>query len=197
VIKLGEETTVWDQYLDLGDRKGLRIGAGRTSQAGWTNLDIQPLEVVDVVHDILHIPWPLDDGGFDTILCRDVLEHIPPRTSYSSAEPAPFPDWFQVEELGNGRYLNIYTIDCLIPVMEEIYRIASNRARILIQSPLPGGEYDMGDPTHCRQLHPAMFSHWDARHHRYGKSFHTEAKFEMEWFDTINDNFRLILQKRV
>ncbi len=43
----------------------------------WTNLDIAPLEGVDLVHDLRFFPWPIADDTFDEIVAYDIIEHLP------------------------------------------------------------------------------------------------------------------------
>lgn len=40
------------------------------------NVDIAPLEGVDVVHDLDIVPWPFDDGSIDEIRAHQVFEHV-------------------------------------------------------------------------------------------------------------------------
>lgn len=56
--------------------KRLNLGCGHDIREGWINLDISPVEGVDVVHDIKDLPLPFADNSMDYILCQDVLEHI-------------------------------------------------------------------------------------------------------------------------
>jgi len=56
--------------------KKLNLGCGNDIRPGWINLDISPIEGVDVVHDVRQIPLPFDENTFDFILCQDILEHL-------------------------------------------------------------------------------------------------------------------------
>lgn len=54
----------------------LNLGCGADIRAGWVNLDKFSLPGVDVCHDIQIMPLPFDDGSFDEVLCKDILEHV-------------------------------------------------------------------------------------------------------------------------
>ena len=55
----------------------LHIGCGNVIKEGWVNHDIIKLPGVDVVHDLRIFPWPFDNGQFEEIYMKDVLEHLP------------------------------------------------------------------------------------------------------------------------
>ncbi len=44
--------------------------------AGYTNVDLLPLDGVDVVADLNRKPWPFEDSQFELILCNHYLEHV-------------------------------------------------------------------------------------------------------------------------
>ncbi len=57
----------------------LHLGCGRNVLPGWVNLDVVPLQGVDVVADLDDCPnarLPFDDGAFDAFLGNHLLEHI-------------------------------------------------------------------------------------------------------------------------
>jgi SAM-dependent methyltransferase len=54
----------------------LNLGCGHDIKDGWVNLDVAPLEGVDVVHDLEDLPLPFEDESFDYIECINILEHV-------------------------------------------------------------------------------------------------------------------------
>lgn len=59
----------------MGEKR-LNLGCGKDIRPGWVNLDIAPLEGVDVVHDLNELPLPFEEETFAEILCLDILEHV-------------------------------------------------------------------------------------------------------------------------
>jgi predicted SAM-dependent methyltransferase len=58
------------------DTKKLNIGCGHDIREGWINLDSAAIHGVDVVHNLEEVPLPFSDEEFDSILAKDVLEHL-------------------------------------------------------------------------------------------------------------------------
>lgn len=56
--------------------KKLNLGSGTKILSGFINLDIAPVNGVDVVHDLNQYPWPFVDNEFDYVLVEDVIEHL-------------------------------------------------------------------------------------------------------------------------
>jgi len=186
----------WDQLQSISEgEEALCIGSGRQEMPGWVTLDRRDLAETDVAHDILHVPWPLEADRFEVVLCEDILEHIPARTSYVTENPPADSSNFQIHTLNENKYLVNYQVDCFLLVAEEIFRILTPGGLFLIQAPSPGGGYELADPTHIRRIHPEMFNHWDPDHEHYGMSFDSQAKFKYEWQDKSEGNFLLALKK--
>ena len=56
--------------------KILDLGCGDNKVEGAVGLDNISLPEVDIVHDLLHFPYPIKDNSFDTIYLRHVIEHF-------------------------------------------------------------------------------------------------------------------------
>lgn len=191
----------FNNFVNSQPEEGLRIGSGKKSDDNWNNLDIRDIDGVDIVHNILHVPWPIDNNKYNKILARDVFEHIPHTKTYLSNKPAQehYPSWFQsVYKQNYGGYLNIYDIDPMLPIMEEIGRILQPGGFLALQFPIPNEFNDLNDPTHCRQLTPTLFQHWMPKSEHgqrwYGKSFDTDISFTEITQNKKGNNYRIILR---
>jgi SAM-dependent methyltransferase len=56
--------------------KILDLGCGNVKVSGAVGLDNIALPEVDIVHDLLHFPYPIKANSFDTIYLRHVIEHF-------------------------------------------------------------------------------------------------------------------------
>ncbi|MGY1423744.1 class I SAM-dependent methyltransferase [Bacillus cereus] len=59
--------------------KKIHLGCGKTILEGWINIDITPLEGVDVVADLNQCgtkPLPFESDSIDEFLASHLLEHI-------------------------------------------------------------------------------------------------------------------------
>ena len=56
--------------------KILDLGCGDNKVEGAVGLDNIALPEVDIVHDLLHFPYPIKANSFDTIYLRHVIEHF-------------------------------------------------------------------------------------------------------------------------
>lgn len=84
------------QCVEKVNGKTLNVGCSedpahiKSNYPNVTNLDMYPYEVgkfifqgikvpipVDIVHNILRFPWPLEDKSFDLVILGDILEDLP------------------------------------------------------------------------------------------------------------------------
>ena len=168
---------MWTDIINKKENQ-VRLGAGQKADPDVTNVDIRKMENIDIVHNLLEFPWPIEDNQFDVIVARDVVEHIPPMRG----------------ECWNEDETKMQRDDLLVLFMEQIYRIALPEAHVLLKFPHPAEKHQFGDPTHYRLLSPAAFTHFCPSHGRWKKSIYTKAKFEMCMNDHINNNYRVILK---
>lgn len=153
----------------VAEREGpkLNLGCGRDirpQKEGWTNLDAVPLDGVDVVHDIVDLPYPFDDEAFEWVLASHVLEHIPPllpapagpgpRKGSGPAEPAG-----PTEGAAPPRGTSAIHRDAFVAVVEELHRILAPGGVLHVKVPHYAREpYDyFHNPTHYRLISHRSF----------------------------------------
>lgn len=150
----------------------LNLGCGQEILDDHVNCDLLDLPGVDVVHNLVFIPYPFKDNEFDTVLAKDLLEHIP---NYS-------PDWKP-----------------MIPAfMEEMYRILKPGGQLRIQTPSYKAEFLHIDPTHVRGFHLDSLDFFD-KETDFGKAtgFYSKADFKiLDKYEHENLNLTFILEKR-
>ena len=56
--------------------KGLDLGCGSLKVEGAVGLDNVSIPGVDIVHDLLDFPYPIENESFDNIYLRHVIEHF-------------------------------------------------------------------------------------------------------------------------
>ena len=56
----------------------LDIGCGNKKRIGYTGMDTQDREGVDIIHDLEKTPWPIEPESADAINASHVLEHLKP-----------------------------------------------------------------------------------------------------------------------
>lgn len=147
----------------------INIGAGTDIQSGYVNVDIVDLPGIDVVHNLMHYPWPFEDDSAIEIRAIDVLEHLP---SYIG------------EEHG------------VIKFIEECWRILKPGAEVFIQTPGWRADFLWVDPTHVRGFDVRSMDFFDPSTH-YGKTtgFYSPNKFSVKAIELPNHNIRFWMKK--
>lgn len=69
---------------EFDGKRILDVGCGRRKIRGAIGIDrrVRATEdrtlQLDINHDLLSFPWPVEDNSFDLVHCSHVLEHLPP-----------------------------------------------------------------------------------------------------------------------
>lgn len=100
----------------------LNLGCGSRQRPGYINVDASPVCRPDVVLDLEQTPWPWPDDAVGEVVLIHVLEHL-------GQQPAVF-----------------------LKVMQELWRVCCDGARIHIEVPHPRSDEFWGDPTHVRPI---------------------------------------------
>lgn len=149
----------------------INLGAGEDQFEGYVNVDHLDLPGIDVVHNLLHFPYPFEDGVADRIAAVDLLEHLPNFTK----DDKPM----------------------VIAFIEECHRILKPGGELYIQTPGYRAEFLWQDPTHVRGFHIKTMDLFDPDT-EFGKTtgFYSQAKFMVRAEELENHNLRFWMVKR-
>jgi hypothetical protein len=107
------------------------MGCGRNKLPGYVNVDASAASEPDMVFDLEQMPWPWQNSSAEHVVFNHSLEHM-------GRDPAVF-----------------------LGMMQQLYRICSDGAKVLIHVPHPRHDNYMNDPTHVRPITPGVMSLFD------------------------------------
>jgi SAM-dependent methyltransferase len=111
--------------LGCGADHSRRIGVeGRQGWDDLTTLDVNADHSPDIVHDLNHFPWPIEDDSFDEIHAYEVVEHLGTQG-----------DWMA--------FFDFFT---------EIHRILKPGGKFAATCPSYKSMWAWGDPSHTRVI---------------------------------------------
>jgi hypothetical protein len=117
--------------MDLGRQEqetAIRLNLGCGRNKAEGFVNVDKFGDPDVRWDLEQFPWPWPDSSVDEVKLIHVLEHL-------GQAPATF-----------------------IGVMQELYRVCRNGARVFVHVPHPRHDNFLGDPTHVRVVTPQLLS---------------------------------------
>lgn len=149
----------------------ISLGAGTEPEEGYINVDIVPLEGIDVVHNLMNYPWPFEDSSAEYIKAKDIIEHMATHMPDGSSS--------------------------LIKFIEECHRILKPGGVLWIQTPSWDADFLWIDPTHVRGYDIRSFDFFDPDTD-FGRStgFYSEAKFAVAPTRLENGNLQFAMMKR-
>jgi SAM-dependent methyltransferase len=109
----------------------LNLGCGYKKIEGYLNVDKFGDSQPDLVMDLEVLPWPFPDSSVTHVVMSSILEHI-------------------------GQEPNLF-----LRIIQELWRVCSPGAEIIITVPHPRHDHFMGDPTHVRPILPATLQAFD------------------------------------
>ena len=109
----------------------LDIACGQRKQAGFVGVDLAALPDVDIVHDLMKFPWPLEGESASEVFCSHYIEHIPHR-AFGDSGPDPFFLFF-----------------------DEVWRVMQVGAQGKFIAPYYSSMRCWQDPSHCRAISDA------------------------------------------
>ena len=125
----------------VGRLAGIRldIGCGANKQGPtWVGIDFQALPGVDLVHDLMQFPWPLESESVLVAVASHVVEHIPPHN------------------LGFVRW------------MDEVWRVMRPGGEFAITTPHGWSAGYLQDPTHCNPCNENTWLYFAKAHPFWG-----------------------------
>jgi SAM-dependent methyltransferase len=150
----------------LQEKGGIRldIGGGNNPNPGCINIDILPLEKVDIVHNIELTPWPLPNECVLQAFASHLFEHISPSPPDARFEPLVklliAKKVFTEEEAHNHRLLG-NSGATFMRVMDEIWRILKPGGQLAFVVPYAESHGMYQDPTHCNFLNETTMCYFD------------------------------------
>lgn len=141
-IEFGTSKQALSQLEDFTVDEGKKLlhvdlACGQKKKEGFKGFDRVKVEGVDIVHDLLKFPWPIEDVSVYEFFCAHFVEHIPIM-------------------LSDGSYgLNRF--------MEEVYRCLMPNGTIEIHAPYYMSQEAYQDPTHCRSITDRTFIYYNQR----------------------------------
>lgn len=111
------------------------LACGQKKKEGYKGFDRVSTDGVDIVHDLMQFPWPLEDESVYEFFCAHYVEHIP-------------------IVLSDGLFgLNRF--------MEEVYRCLMPNGTIEIHAPYYMSQEAYQDPTHTRCITDRTFMYYN------------------------------------
>jgi SAM-dependent methyltransferase len=158
----------------LEEKGGIRldIGSGPKPQPGFVGMDVRDLPGVDIVHDVIDIPWPLPDECVLVANAAHLVEHIPP-----SAVGPDGKTWFP-----------------FMAFMDEVWRVMRPEGHFIISAPHGNSQGYLQDPSHVNPCNENTFWYFCPEHFLY--RIYEPRPWKMEfrtWSPTTN--IEIILSK--
>ena len=153
--------------------KRIALACGQHKTAGFFGVDIAEVDGVDMVLDLLPVPWkqwPIRDNCATEIVCEHFVEHIPHHR----------PGWEK-----DGWWL----------FFDEVYRICKPGATLRFVHPYCMSGRAFWDPTHERFIHETTWAYlsreWREKEHL--DHYPTNVNFEVVSIDGagVTDEFML------
>ncbi len=110
----------------------LDLGCGTRKREGFLGVDRRKFDGVDIVHDLMVMPWPWDDNSVEEVYCSHLLEHL----DHNRHNPE------------RVRFMN------------ELYRILKPGGKATIVTPHWASNRAYGDFTHADKPVSEMFFYY-------------------------------------
>jgi hypothetical protein len=148
----------------LEEKQGidLELGGGNNPNPGFFNIDILPLDRVDLVWDLERTPWPLPSECVNKAVAAHVLEHLNPHTGDKRLQGL-------VELLIDKKLIDREEADDymgkpgpgFINVMNELWRVLKPNAQFAFVVPYAESHGMFQDPTHSNFINETTMLYFD------------------------------------
>ena len=171
----------------------ISLGAGleiEPKEEGWVNVDLVPLDGIDIVHNLTNFPYPFEANSTDYIKAKDLVEHLD-NYVYTVERNVNFGTGYDDRE-----FLISAGKPTIIAFIEECYRILKPGGVLWIQTPGWDADFLWIDPTHVRGYDIRSFDFFDPNtDFGRGTGFYTEAKFTVKATQLENKNLQFEMTK--
>jgi SAM-dependent methyltransferase len=138
----------------------LDIACGARKADGFTGIDIVKVAGVDIKHNLLRFPWPIESNSVSEARCSHFVEHIPHQEF-----PGFAPDR---EVLAPMRWVESYNRwgfirDTWFDFWEECHRVLVPNGEITVTTPYYSSRRADQDPTHERRIVEESYFYLDQR----------------------------------
>lgn len=164
-ISKKDSSDVPKAITDLIDQKqgiNLELGGGNNPNPGFFNIDILPLEKVDLVWDLERTPWPLPDECVLKAVASHVLEHLTPGAGDKRLQGL-------VELLITKKLITEAEANQsmgkpgpgFINVMNELWRVLKPQGQFAFVVPYAESHGFFQDPTHQNPINETTMLYFD------------------------------------
>lgn len=140
----------------------LELGGGNNPNPGFVNIDILPLERVDIVWDLERTPWPLPDECALQAVASHVLEHLNPhggdKRLQGLVELLIAKKIFTQKEA--DEYMGLPGSG-FINVMNELWRVLKVGGQFAFVVPYAESHGMHQDPTHMNFINETTMQYFD------------------------------------
>jgi len=144
----------------------LDIGAGMRPMKGWTAMDRTALPGIDVVHDMLDVPWPFEDESVSEARAEHVIEHIPHLCWCCRNTKEP-----------------------LFAFFDEAWRVLRTGGKLYVIVPHSDSRRAWSDPTHARAINEQtlLYLSRDVRYTRGVGHYDVQCNFDAQYEFVVDD----------